>query len=445
MYLKLTLRNAKRSVNDYLLYIATVTLFISIMTISNYIAIAGNVEAGFQTESLPILITIILIVLLGYINRFMLKQRSKELANYILLGMEKSKLSCLFIFELWIIGILCYIGGSLVGIGASAIYSYYFLLDLDGFDLQQEFFVQSLGKTLFYFCIVEVLYGVYMKWIMSRLQIFNLMTQEKRNQKLGGVRKNRFWGILFGISFLATIGLFLQIVCLPEDALSITISFLSIPSTLAIFAFYKWLYEYLARIRQQSEELYYKNRLYIIAQITSEIKTNAIMNSIFCMCLLLSISSFVTGIFMLQSEIKIFATKSQQWMGILQVSLCMIFIILYFSILSLLQIVEYKRESRNMKILHYIGKDEKQIKYIMKLQIFIKLFIPSIMVVFLLLIGTPCLNYKFNRVFSSSMNHILLKTLGVYFICFFALYLLYFFIAYHMGKSYVKKLTNSSL
>lgn len=88
MYLKLSLRNAKRSIVDYLLYIVTMVILLSIMEVSNCIAIMGKIKAGFKTAALPILITIILVILVGYIDAFMLKQRAKEFANYILLGME---------------------------------------------------------------------------------------------------------------------------------------------------------------------------------------------------------------------------------------------------------------------------------------------------------------------------------------------------------------------
>lgn len=441
MYVKLTLRNAKRSINDYLLYIVTFTIFISIMTISNYIAISGNVEAGFQTESLSILIMLILVILIGYMNRFMLKQRSKEFANYVLLGMEKNKLSWMFIFEFWLIGVLCYLGGSLIGIGLSILYYYNFLSKLGSPFIQLSIFIQSIGKTFFYFCTVEFLYAFYIKWNMSKLQISDFIVEKKRGQILNGVKQNHFWGILFILSFLTTTALFLGIVFLPKNILVFIVSFIAIPLSITIFSFYKWLYQYLAIIRlRHSDELYSKNRLYIVAQLTTEIKTNAVLNSIFCICLFFSISAFVTGLFMLQSEFKIFDTKNQHWMGILQISLCIIFIILYFSILSLLQVIDLKRESNNIKVLHYLGKDKNQLKNIMRLQIFIKLFIPSMMSFLLLLIGTPCLNYTFNRVLPDSMNHMLLKALSAFFICFFFVYLLYFFIVYYMSKSFMEKL-----
>ena len=116
MYFKLSIRNAKRSIVNYLLYITTMTILLSIMEVSNCIAIVGK-QVGFQTISLPILITLLLVILVGYIDSFMLKQRAKEFANYLLLGMEKRKLSFMFLCEFLIIGIACFIVGVLIGFG----------------------------------------------------------------------------------------------------------------------------------------------------------------------------------------------------------------------------------------------------------------------------------------------------------------------------------------
>ena len=88
MYLKLAIRNAKRSVMDYLLYITSMIILLTIMQISNCIAVMGKMQAGLHTTSLPVLITIILVVLVEYMNRFMLKQRAKEFSNYLLLFLQ---------------------------------------------------------------------------------------------------------------------------------------------------------------------------------------------------------------------------------------------------------------------------------------------------------------------------------------------------------------------
>ncbi len=71
---------------------------------------------------------------------------------------------------------------------------------------------------------------------------------------------------------------------------------------------------------------------------------------------------FFCGVIMLQPNIDFFDTDSQQRMGVLQISLCLIFIVIYFLVLSLQQIVELKRESKGIKVMSYIGKSNKQIK-----------------------------------------------------------------------------------
>lgn len=89
-------RNARRSFVNYLLYVAAMTVLLAIIEISNCIAIIGEL-AGFQVISLPLLIAVIQIVLVGYIDLFLLKQRAKEFASYLLLGMEKRRLTRLFL------------------------------------------------------------------------------------------------------------------------------------------------------------------------------------------------------------------------------------------------------------------------------------------------------------------------------------------------------------
>lgn len=114
------------------------------------------------------------------------------------------------------------------------------------------------------------------------------------------------------------------------------ISFVSLPLGLSILTFYKWIYYWTALIRKNSLKVYIKKeRLYMIARITTASNTNAILNSIFCICLFLSSMSFLFGIFMLQTKTLIFDKESQIWMGFFQICLWIIFIVMYFSILSL--------------------------------------------------------------------------------------------------------------
>lgn len=435
MYLKLAFRNAKRSITNYLLYITTMTILVALMTISNCIAITGKVQ-GFQTASLPLLITLILTILAGYINSFMFKERAKEFANYLLLGMERNNLLWMFLTELLVIGLMCYIIGSLIGLGI-----YILLCPFQHIEIQISFMLQSLMQSFLYFCIVEFISIFWVKTNIDKLEIRELMIEKKRNPKLGDKRKVCLWGTLFMVSLFCLVGLILGIAYLPDNVGSIMISIIALPLFSTVFTFYKWLFLFLAEKRQtESDFLYEHNRLYVIAQMTTE---SVIMNGIFSICLIFSGTSFVFGTIMLQQEITIFDVETRQWMGFLQISLCIVFIVIYFSILSLQQIIELRQRVKDIALLHYIGKDRVQIKKLIRNRILTKLSLPTVMCIIPLLIAAPFVNNKLNTELSAVMQNIVLKSVGWFFICFLILYLCYFFVVWVMCKQYAENSINT--
>ena len=214
MYLKLALRNAKRSMFNYLLYISTMVMLTSIIFLSNCIADWGDMQAGFQTMALPLLIVMIMAVLVNYINHFIIRQRAKEFATYMLLGMEKDKLSLVLLCELSVIGLVCFLLGAALGTGIFSICCHT-LLQETGSHSVLRIMPKSTLQTLVYFCCVEVLSIFLMKRKIYELQIVQLMREKQRNQPLGAGKKS-FWGwmlmislfsyltLLFGISFMPT-------------------------------------------------------------------------------------------------------------------------------------------------------------------------------------------------------------------------------------------------
>ena len=101
-----------------------------------------------------------------------------------------------------------------------------------------------------------------------------------------------------------------------------------------------------------------------------------------------------------------------------QISICIIFIVIYFSILSLQQVIELKRETKSIRILHYIGKSDKQVKDLVKKQIAFRLLLPMIVTFFLLAFSIPLLNLKMNLLLPITMHNILLKAAGWFGLCF---------------------------
>lgn len=437
MYLKLALRNAKRSAFDYLLYIFTVTILIAIMCISNCIAAFGEVVAGFQTASLSLLLVFIMVMLVDYINNFMVKQRAKELATYMLLGMEKRKLSLMFFIELSIIGAVCFVLGIVLGMG---VYYLCFHSIQTGVENQFVFMVManSFAQTFVYFCLVELLATLRMKQKLFRLQINQLMNEKRQNQSLK-TSKLKHLGVWFITSLSVFFAMLCGIVFIPDNKGDMLISILAMPMLCSIFMFYKWVYTYFSTKRVAcTAELYQGIRLYHIAEITSNAKTSASINFIFCSCLLFSATSFVFGVFLLNPNISVFSSANQQWMGFLQISICIIFMVIYFSILSLLQIVELKQQAGRLKILHYMGKNNLELRALVRTQILTKLFLPTFMCFVLIGISAPLLNIKINAVIPTAMHNMVLGALGGFIVCFIVLYMSYFIVVYTIGGRYIK-------
>ena len=66
----------------------------------------------------------------------------------------------------------------------------------------------------------------------------------------------------------------------------------------------------------------------------------------FCVCLIFSALSFTFGMLLINANVHIYEWAKQQWMGFLQIGICIIFMIIYFSTISLLQIVDLKKAAK---------------------------------------------------------------------------------------------------
>ncbi len=435
MYLKLSIRNARRSFTNYLLYVAAMTVLLAVIEVSNCIAIIGE-SAGFQVISLPLLIAVIQIVLVGYIDTFMLKQRAKEFANYLLLGMGKKSLTRLFLCEVLLIGFCCYLAGTTIGF---AIYGFwYFREPLHEMKHCGFLYGKSMLYTLMFFGLIEAVCSFRLKQRLTKLQIRELMYESNRNQSVKNAGNYKTWGIIFFLCYACLIGCVCGIAFLPDIYIVYPVSVAAIPLLSAVFAFYKWAFGCLyAKRRMKSVKIYQKDILYITAHITSSFKTSAIVNTVFCVCFLFSACSFITGILMLQPEIQLFDTAMRQWMGVSQISICIVFLVIYFSILSLQQIIDVRQNSKSNQIMRCMGKSNRQLERLVNQQIAIKLTSPMIMALLIILSCIPLLNGKMNLILPASLNNILFKLTGAFGACIIFFYVFYFGIVSAMGKRYI--------
>lgn len=140
---------------------------------------------------------------------------------------------------------------------------------------------------------------------------------------------------------------------------------------------------------------------------------------------------------MLQPEFQLFDTPMRQWMGTSQISICIVFLVIYFSILSLQQIIEIRQNSKSNQLMRCMGKSNKQIARLLNKQIAIKLTSPMIMALLIILFCLPLLNRKMNLVLPDSLNNILFKLAGEYGVCIIFFYICYFGIVSAMSKRYI--------
>ena len=116
MYAKLIFKNAKRSVKDYLVYIVTmticVTLFYSFLSISSKYYnpdIGSQYDFTMLSDGMKVsicAITLLLLFLIGFVNGYMLRRRQKEFAIQSVMGMEQKTIGRIFFAETWIMGII---------------------------------------------------------------------------------------------------------------------------------------------------------------------------------------------------------------------------------------------------------------------------------------------------------------------------------------------------
>ena len=177
-----------------------------------------------------------------------------------------------------------------------------------------------------------------------------------------------------------------------------------------------------------------------MASLTSNFKTTAIINTVFCVCFLFSVSSFFVGMLMLQPEIRLFDTDQQKWMGLAQICICIVFAIIYFSILSLQQIIELRQDAKNNQILRCIGKNNRQIETLVNRIIAIKLTSPMIMALIIFLFCIPLLNVKMNSILPITMHNIVWGFVGEFFLYTLFFYVCYFLVVSTMSKQYIKSI-----
>lgn len=430
MYAKLSLRNARRSAGDYLLYIVTLIVLSALMMFSNLLSADSN-QKGLQAGSVPLLISLVMVALLGYINSYMLRRRAKEFATYVLLGMKKNKIAAVFFGESFLLGL----AGLIIGMAAGVIL---FLLAISflraWFPISENILAVygiAARDSFLYFVVIEVaaLIGSVRK--VRKMQISSLMSEGRRNQILR-LKPYPFLWSAFCILCIAGDLVFVFFITGKNDILMLVgTNMIIFPLVFGIWTFYKAAFHWLVWLRtNRRSELYQGNRLYLTAQLLSKITSNILLNTVLSVCLLFSFITFSVGFIMPKVPCNLFSREVGMWMSFTEICLCIVFIAIYFSILAVKQIVEAKENRYAFRMMNYLGKTNSQRRGLIKQEIILKYALPAVMCLLILLLCVWPANSFLNTILLE--NNQLLTAVGCFAGCFLIMYAVYSLVAYRL-------------
>lgn len=192
MYAKLIFKNAKRSVKDYLIYIVTmticVTLFYSFLSISSryYQPDIGN-EYDFTllSDGMKIaicLITLCLLFLIRFVNHYMLRRRQKEFAVQSIMGMEQKTIARLFFAETLIMGIISIVLGIFAGAFCSQFITAMLLTSYGkDYALTWMLFPDTVMLTIGFFALSFLVVGISNIRTIQKTKIIQMLSADREN------------------------------------------------------------------------------------------------------------------------------------------------------------------------------------------------------------------------------------------------------------------------
>lgn len=321
MFVKLALTNAKKSIKDYLIYFITITLSVSLfyafvsLSSSNYELITEeSLNFNLLKDILKystFVITGLLIILIGYVNNYVMKRRQREFATYILLGIEQKSVAIMFFVETLIMGIVAVGFGIILGTFFSQVVTALVLLTAkQEIIFEFKLYIDTIFITVIFFLLMFLIIGLYNVKRLKKLKIINMLNMEKKSQF-----KFKRSGKIYSLVFIASIGLYsicgyciynyivskkaatdIVVISVTGDVILSLISFI-----LGTYALFYSLAYIIIFIKERWINFKYENtNLVLLGGIVSKIKTAPILMATITITFLGAAISFVLTLVMSQ-------------------------------------------------------------------------------------------------------------------------------------------------
>lgn len=304
---KLIGRNVRRSIRDYAIYFLTLALGVSLFYAFNSISSQPALhDLNYAMEPfgdalttyiglLSKFIVVILAFLILYANQFIMKRRKKELGIYMSLGMNKWKISSIFVGETFLVGIFALIVGLGIGLllsqGISILALKMFVGDASDFQLM--FSIMATKETILYFAAIFIVVMIFNTRTIISIQLIELLTASRKNQELKSHSKKASL-VLF---FLSLVSLIIGTVSLLRIGLEKEhIGWITGLLGIGIVLFYYTLSSVMILLAKRNTKMYFNNlNVFLFRQLGSKMQTNVLVMIVLCGLLLSSLVVLGTG------------------------------------------------------------------------------------------------------------------------------------------------------
>lgn len=304
MLFKLSARNLRKSIQNYVIYFATLILGVAIFYVFNALG-SQTIMLRVSNDTREIIslmmdvlsvvsvfVSFVLGFLVVYASTFLMKRRKREFGIYMLLGMSKRKISGILIIETVMIGIISLVIGLGVGIavsqGMSIVVANMFEADMTSFSFTVS--KAAVVKTLIYFLVMYVIVIALNAIVVGKARLITLINAGKHSQK--NHAKNPVVCIVVFIIACALLGNAYYNVTAGLDVIRdmTDIGIQIVKGIIGTFMFFWSVSGLLITIVKRSKRFYYKGlNCFSTKELSSRINTTVFSGGIICLLLFFTI------------------------------------------------------------------------------------------------------------------------------------------------------------
>lgn len=316
MLCKLAWGNVRRAGRDYLVYLLTLTLGVTVFyafnTISMQVDIAGIDEEGLaqvmgnMLGNLTYFLAGVMAFLMVYANNFIMKRRKKEFGLYQVLGMGRGRVATIMALETVIVSVGAFVAGIVLGVGLSQLMTFFtaslFKTQIANFHF--FFSVHAFNLTLACMLVMFVLTLLLNLRAVRRTKLIELMGAERRNESI----KTRNPWIAIAIFVVGVVLVGVAYYRLLRDGFPLTATDSKLQEamnqfgittamvTVGTFALFWGLSGMLIKLVQSLRGVYWRGlNMFTVRQLAAKVNTVCFSMGVIAMLLFLAITSVTCG------------------------------------------------------------------------------------------------------------------------------------------------------